>query len=231
MHSLLKKSALPVRISAAATLACVTALAANAQTHTALTSTRVNGNQNDYPYVLGMDFNVNAGQSILITALGAFDSGQDGFVHDMQVGIYDRNTQTLIPGAFVTLSGTNQVLEGESRFQTLSSAINLTAGNYSIVAFGFGTDDPFGNARFGGPTPTIDDGGGLITFVNNARYQPPPNSGLVFPQVNDEGPANRYDAGTFQFADAMPEPGSIAMLGLGLLPLGAVIRRRARRTH
>ena len=48
------------------------------------------GNQDDLDGALGMDFDVNA--TIHVTALGVFDSGQNGLAFDTPVYIYDRNT-------------------------------------------------------------------------------------------------------------------------------------------
>jgi hypothetical protein len=198
---------------------------ANAQT-IALTSVRGTGNQ-IFTGALGMDFDVLSG--IEITRLGAFDSGQDGFVNNINVGIFDRNTGTLVAGLSAVLNTGNTVAVGQSRFFDLPNVV-LAPGNYSIVAQGFGAADLNGNAGLGGPPPTVDTGGGLIAFVGSGRFTAAP--ALVYPTVVDTGPANRYDAGTFEFIPATigttaPEPGSLALLALTGLPVvGAVIRRR-----
>jgi hypothetical protein len=207
------------------TAALGASLPANAQT-IALTSVRGTGNQ-IFTGALGMDFDVLSG--IEITRLGAFDSGQDGFVNNINVGIFDRNTGTLVAGAFGILNTGNTVAVGQSRFIDIPNVV-LAPGNYSIVAQGFGAADLNGNAGLGGPPPTVDTGGGLIAFVGSGRFTAAP--ALVYPTVVDTGPANRYDAGTFEFIPATigttaPEPGSLALLALTGLPVvGAVIRRR-----
>ncbi len=77
----------------------------------------------------------------------------------------------------------------------------LAPGHYSIVAQGFSLDDLNGNDGFFGPAPTIDTGGGLISFVGGARYSQV--ASFDYPSIIDDGPSNRYDAGTFTFAAAV----------------------------
>jgi VCBS repeat-containing protein len=76
-----------------------------------LESTRGEGNQ-DWFGALGMDFDVHSPISIL--TLGAFDSGQDGFVNPLTVGIFDRNTGLLIESSATITS--SETLIGQSRF-------------------------------------------------------------------------------------------------------------------
>jgi hypothetical protein len=220
---MLNRNGLVVGVITALTIGL--APSANAQT-IALVSTRGTGNQ-AFTGALGMDFNVTS--PITITRLGAFDSGQNGFSSSINVGIFNRNTQTLVPGLSAVLTTANSVLVGQSRFFDIAD-IGLPVGNYSIVAQGFSSADPNGNVGAGGgPAPTIN-GGGSLTFVGGGRFDFA--AALVFPTIPDAGPANRYDAGTFEFTQGIaavaPEPASLAFLGLGSLAfVGGIRRRRA----
>jgi hypothetical protein len=188
---------------------------------TALTSTRTTGNQG-WTGPLGIDFTVN--QSIWVTQFGAYDSGANGFANTINVGIFNRSTGLLV-GSSAALTTANTTLVGHDRFLDVTDFL-LGPGAYSIVADGFSSADQNGNSS-GSATgaPTIDTGGGLITFTGGARYGAQ-TLALVFPTIVDGGPANRYDAGTFQFR-AVPEPTSLALLGLGLIGMGAVRRRKS----
>ncbi len=174
-----------------------------------------------------MDFTVAAG-GITVTQLGAFDSGQNGFSSAISVGIFNFNTQTIVAGLSASLTTNNTVADGQSRFID-NADVFLAAGNYSIVAVGYGPNEQNGNAGLGGTPPTINTGGGLVTFFGAARNLNG-TTALVFPTLVDSGPANRYDAGTFKFVagntTAAPEPGSLALLLPVMGAVGIVLRRR-----
>ncbi len=145
---------------------------------------------------LGMDFDVTS--AVVVTQLGAFDSGSDGLAAPISVRLYDRDTATPVPGGTILFNTGEGTLVGGSRFKALASAITLPAGFHgSIVADGYGALEPNGNSS-GGATAWTTNGGGAISFVGSSRYD---NAAGGYPLTLDTGPVNRYAAGTFMFDD------------------------------
>jgi hypothetical protein len=184
---------------------------------------------------LGLDFNVTS--PITVTALGAYDSGKDGFAGPITVGLYSR-----VPGGdpnqdtsgnlltSLTLNGTQGTLVGNYRFMSLGSPLVLQPGFYSIVAVGFSTADKNGNETLAGFSQTSNDIPGLLSIVGSGRYDT--SSILDYPSTTSfnqgfpQASGHVFGAGNFEFQSA-PEPASLTLLGLGALGLaGYAVRRR-----
>jgi len=208
----------PLAVSSVAVASTFTAYEVNANTP---------GNQ-AWAGPLGMAFDVNS--PILVTALGAFDSAGDGWAGDsaIVVTLFSRTTQTAV-ASLVFDDANPGALDGGSRFLSLSQPLFLEAGFQGmIVAKGYGAAtfaEYNGNTH--GATPTAwhtDSGGGALSFVGSSYYG---SAGDTYPGITDGGPANRYAAGTFQFAP-VPEPLTMASAFLAISSLGMYLRKRTK---
>jgi hypothetical protein len=169
---------------------------------------------------LGMDFDVI--HPITVTALGVYDSGQDGIISGpLYVVIFNRDTQKTVTST-LSFTGNQGTLINGSRFQNLTTPVTLASGDYSIVSWGYSSSDPNGNLGLGGVPSTMNTGGGLISFVGSARFSAG-GTGGVYPTLIDGGPFNRYYAGTFE---SVPLPPTVLLLGSGLMGLGLLRFRR-----
>jgi hypothetical protein len=174
------------------------------------------------PNPLGLDFDVN--RSITITALGVFDSGQDGLAFAHVVRVYDRNTQQSIASLTIP-AGTAAFLIGGGRFVDLLTPLVLPAGFLGSIVAEINPTDGNWNSHGGAGLSTLNTGGAL-SFVGSGRVSD--DGPGVYPTRLDGGPANRYLAGTFAFT-VIPEPATAALLALGaaVLICGGLRRRRS----
>jgi PEP-CTERM motif len=212
------------RISIAAVLASLVlglSSASRAQTSISsfLATPNLAGNQS-FGLSLGSYFTLTSG--ISVSEMGVFDSGGDGITGTLQVAIFTQ-AGTQVGGTLTSFdSGSQGTLSaGSYRFKSLSTNVFLGPGNYAIVARGFSNQDQNYNS-FGGPSSvSVNFTGSEITW-GNSHYNSNDNS-LSLPTTLDTT-ADRYGAGAF--AVVIPEPGALALLGLGIAPLAATVRRR-----
>jgi hypothetical protein len=180
----------------------------------------VNSGNQSWTGSIGQDFNVL--KPILVDQLGVFDDNPDGLAGPLTVQLYNRATQSVL--AFITVPiGTPGTKIRGNRLLPLATPLSLMPGfQGSIVAYGFDPVD--NNATTGGATRfgILNDGGGALSF-GGYRYASP--GVTTFPTIT--GPHDfRYGAGTFAFA-VVPEPGTYALFGVGLIALG-LLRRKLR---
>lgn len=193
------------------TCANLTAVGTQVMAYTGATNT---GNQ-AWNGTLGMDFNVLNAGGIVISQLGAFDHNQNGITGTMaggsiRVAVFNRNTQTIVPGLDVFIAGSGDPLVNKHRMRSITP-VTLAPGQYSIVALGYNSAELNGNIG-SGPSSITNTNGGAISFVNGGRFGPSPSTSFVYPQSLDGGPASRYHAGTFTYA--LPAIGNNVVLSV-----------------
>ena len=156
------------------------------------------GGTQDYGGSLGHDFVVNS--PIVVTRLGVFDSGADGLALPLVAQIWSRsgNSGTKLAELSFTPASPG-TLVGSNRMKDLATSLALAPGNYTVVGYGYGAAERNGNEGTGGPFAahkSLNSAGDAISFVGSGRY----GTAGQFPTTADTGPANRYSAGTFEFA-------------------------------
>lgn len=225
-----------MRIFQLGAIASVLALAPFAAADTiALAPTTPDGGQ-EYDALFGMDFNTN--QSIKVTQLGVFDNHADGVLNTdsptqpIVIQLWDLNNPAT-PLAQLNFGGGSpvgtdtSVGSGMVFFQNLATPLILPAGgNYYISEDYSGAEQFFNSGGNVATAPTINDGGGLITFVGGGRASN--GHDYVYPSGGggfiDGGPPNRYAGPNFAFTST-PEPASLGLVGVGAISLLARRRR------
>ncbi len=167
-------------------------------------------------WTLGYSFMVNS--QITVTGLGVFDAGSDGLNVSHDVGLWDSNgnllTWTTVP------AGTVAPLNGYYRMATISG-YTLTAGDIYYVGSVNGIDN---DGWLQDPSTLI--AAPEITYLS--RQFEFSNGGLVFPDLAGSGTTG-YFGGNFEFGgSSVPEPGTLLMLGSGVLAAVGTLRRKFR---
>lgn len=158
---------------------------------------------------LGMDFNVN--KPVIVSSLGAFDSGGKGFDGEVFVTLYNRATQEQVAQVIIGNDGEPGTLVGGSRFASITP-IRLEAGFQGTIAVAFLHYPGVWNED--AVTWATDDLDGAISFVGHGRYN---FIDPLFPtsEGHANAPANAYAAGSF-LAQAVDAQNALAGYNLGL---------------
>jgi hypothetical protein len=180
---------------------------------------------------LALNFNVNS--NITITDLGVFNASGSGVIAgQIQVVIWDTSTNQMVTPV-VTFSGTYATgASGFDVFQSITPVV-LAPGSYQVDAVGFSGVDQNGNLNTGSLLgPVLNDGGGLLTFTGagwdySTTLDQPGSCSTCTPAPVPQN--QQFDAGTFTYTPGgtvVPEPATFALLGCGLIAVGAILRRR-----
>ncbi|WP_395138163.1 PEP-CTERM sorting domain-containing protein [Armatimonas sp.] len=175
---------------------------------------------------LGTFFSITGPAGLTIRDIGVFDSLADGFQlgTTLQVAIFTQ-AGVQVTNTLQTFDSTSQgtLDAGSYRFKALPNGdVHLAPGSYAVVAHGFNASDM--NYNSGGFPSSINVGefafqGNNIVW-GSAFYD---NGPLQLPTIPG-GATDRFGAGVFTVM--IPEPGTFALLGLGLASIALAIRRR-----
>jgi hypothetical protein len=198
-------------LTVAGVLAASSALAVQPVT-TALTLSNVIGDGSNGSYwTLGWSFSVNS--QIDVTALGVYDSGQNGLTEDHAVGLWDASGNLLASTIVPAGGGT---LDNYFVFEPINGVV-LDPGNYVVGARM--EDEAYNPFSVANPDITTAP---EITYLINLYID---SGGLDFPTGSLTGTVG-YFGGDFQFVP-VPEPSQIEFGALMLIgAAGNAIRRR-----
>ncbi len=181
-----------------------------------VTTSNDNVFSNTGTWTLGYSFLVNS--SITVTGLGVFDAGSDGLNVSHDVGLWDAAGNLL--ASTTVAAGTVAPLNGFYRMATISG-VGLTAGNVYYVGSVNGIDN---DGWMQDPSTLI--AAPQITYLS--RQYEFSSGGLVFPDLVGSG-STGYFGGNFEFGTSTtPEPGTMLMLGSGVLAAAGALRRKFR---
>jgi parallel beta-helix repeat protein len=172
-------------------------------THQAFTTSTATGVQ---PYLgeLGMIFHVNDPAGIVVNQLGAFDHQGNGIIGTqnggVRVAIFNKTTQTIVPGLDVIIAGLGENYTGNHRMKNVPP-VTLKPGMYMVVAKGYNTNELNGNATMGSPAAIQDGNNGAVTFAVNGYYGSN-DGGNGFSYPANIGGVPAYLAGTFTYKSA-----------------------------
>ncbi len=169
-------------------------------------------------WALGWDFTVD--NQTTLTEIGLYDHSQDGFVSTHAVGLYD-NT-----GLLTSSTGITGVQSTENFFHWVDvTDVTLKVGTtYTVVASNYSST---GDNYMYNPTVTWDSN---INYIRDVWSD---TSALVHANVSSNGQYLGWFGPNIRTSDDLqpvPEPTTIALLGIGLIGLvGAEARRRRKK--
>ena len=168
---------------------------------------------NNQTQTIGWEFRANV--PITISALGMFDASQDGLFDPHEIGLWTAGgtllDSTVIPAENYVLGVLMLGLEGAGLLDPTPLTQDAFHGVDTSLNASLRTFEP------------------QITFIN-PRGSTQQALGMEFPTVQSLSGLNAIAGPNFLFDAApqsAPEPSAIVVLGLGIVALGLVSRRRA----
>lgn len=164
----------------------------------------------------GWEFSTTS--DLTVTALGVYDVNGGGLPENTTVGIWRESDQALVGSTVVPTNGT---LVGGFRYNGVTP---FTLSSSEVYRITFWNPTGFNTIGFSGQNAVFAP---EVNYLNAGVYNL--NSGsFSYPNLVTDNNLPKYFGPNFQFTtSAVPEPTSVALVGLGLmLPIYAIRRRK-----
>lgn len=185
---------------------------ANAAPISAIDLTAVGSNTFNYSATLGWSFKANS--DMKVDALGQWDFQDNGLSSSSWVGIWDASNTLL---ASVTVgTGTSGTLISHYRYADITD-ITLQAGKTYRIGSSFSGSVMLTSYAGYSYTPAAQLSNITGAWSSTAKVAP----------TNLLGASAIYGGANFLITNEVPEPGSLALIGLGILGAAVARRRKA----